>query len=931
MADIRWVVRTKEGRIVGPLATREVLDLIHQGTLSGGEMIAKFPGGKWINISKEPQFFDSILEAMQGEGPLGKPAADKAPEPKKSSSPPPPEQNFHRPGPSQRPPENPKPEGSVVVEKNPMPRSDAPPVIDLKPRKVLEKKAVEKAVKKPLVFLIAGLFIGLAALFLWDDSPPKSDKVHLILPNKGGTPMSKEEVAAGFRQSLRLFEGDTFEGYLEAQNRLVALAEGAPQNAEVKGLLCLVYKELWPFSFQDSEDLRAVHSVAQSARALNPVGLDGVVCDVVKLLNLGRYREARGLVDNALEQPSFQMAPVLYEFKSEALVGEKDFQTAIAYVQKAQQLWPAWIKPLSVTADALANLKQYKEAGDLYRKILKAHPEHKNSRISLGILEFTAFKQKDSSLELLRSALKQEGRVSPILEAKGLMVLAQIYIEKNDKKKALKYAKEAYSLNSSNPQAKELVMQLGGMEGLKGTKVKDSELVFLGDQHVRAGDFFAAQAEYRAAFEADPKNAVAAVKAAKCLWQLGQSQEAIEYLNKAIKADPKLTLAYVIQADYYSQRYNYQAAAQVLARARAISPQSHEVWRGFAQVELRRNNLPSAITLGQRALKIYDADIDTYILMAKAHLGQGDVKEAFTFAARATELDATNSEAQTTYAKVLSRFQGMDSAVSYLQDLITKYQSVIDYRMALANLYRDDEQYRNSQNVYQQIVDFDPKNKEAHIGLGISLQAQNQMDPALKSYLSAAALDPSDAEALFRAGVLYMETARYPQSIQQFERVVRLNANFPRAHFYMGKSSFLKGDHQRAIEEATVEKKLNPNLSDAYLLAAEAYAATKQYSKCAGEYQQAIKIRPQGAQIYVHLAKCYRLAGSLDVASAMLKTAMQKESGLPDIYREQGLLFEMQGESHLALEAYDKYLALSPNAVDKKEIEGRISGIDRRK
>ena len=62
------------------------------------------------------------------------------------------------------------------------------------------------------------------------------------------------------------------------------------------------------------------------------------------------------------------------------------------------------------------------------------------------------------------------------------------------------------------------------------------------------------------------------MKAGKCLWQLNQSVEAINWLNRAIKADAKLIEAYVLQPDYYSQRYNYQTALQVLNKASRIFP-----------------------------------------------------------------------------------------------------------------------------------------------------------------------------------------------------------------------------------------------------------------------------------------------------------------------------------------------------------------------
>ncbi|MBO9668449.1 MAG: tetratricopeptide repeat protein, partial [Bdellovibrio sp.] len=194
----------------------------------------------------------------------------------------------------------------------------------------------------------------------------------------------------------------------------------------------------------------------------------------------------------------------------------------------------------------------------------------------------------------------------------------------------------------------------------------------------------------------------------------------------------------------------------------------------------------------------------------------------------------------------------------------------------------------------------------------------------LKAFLQAAVLDPTDGEALFQAGKLYLETSRYDDAIKQFKRVQRLNANYPRTWYYVGKASFAAGDLNGAAEAAKQEKRQNPNMADSYILAAEIYTARKQFTECAGEYSQAMKLRPQGADIYVKAAQCYRQSASLEVAEDMLALAAARESGYAEIYREQGAIYEMKGDIRSAAQAYNKYLGLSPNAPDRAEIENKI-------
>src|SRR5580698_5993913 len=96
----------------------------------------------------------------------------------------------------------------------------------------------------------------------------------------------------------------------------------------------------------------------------------------------------------------------------------------------------------------------------------------------------------------------------------------------------------------------------------------------------------------------------------------------------------------------------------------------------------------------------------------------------------------------------------------------------------------------------------------------------------------------------------------------QFQRVLNTNRLYPLVHYQMGRAALMMGRPDDALEQTRQEKKINPNLADAYLLAAEAYTVLKQDSLCATEYQRAIKLRPQGAPIYVKLAGCYRRSGN---------------------------------------------------------------------
>ena len=951
-SSIQWLIKTETDRQLGPYSTEAVLKLISEGALSGGEQIKRYPDGKWTAISRQPDFYDKLLDALE-EIPKFDPnkhdqisaetiVAPIMPERQQVDDT---EKTVIVPRSSLVPTE-PKTELPVIANETPIARNVVPSSGSSskgKKKSKSDKESVQQpqlpqstgsqaARKQKVKSIVIPAFVGavalvFAAIVILIPDQAATGKPHLLVPRATTTmTMSSKDVSAGIQKAIREFEKDSFEGAVEAQNKLVAVIEGAPQNIDARGSLCLVYKDLWPFVKQDAKDLDAVFNMAKATRSLDPTGINGVYCEAVKLMTLGKYKEARGVIEYALNQQQMSTAPVLYQLKAELLFEEKDVRTALLYVDKARQLWPEWVKPLYESGRYFARGEQPAEAVKSFKTALQRNPGHRKSQIELGILLFKSFHQSDEALSQLSAATAIPGRVPSMELAQAYFFLSLINAEKKNFPQAKNFAQEAFKLNPGDSQIKELVVRLGGSAEVSAS-AGNAELVFLGDQHQRTGNCLAAQAEFKAAFELDPTNAMAAMKAARCLWQLNQSNEAIVWLRKAIKADSKLTSAYVTLADYQSDRYDYIGATQTLNKASQLFPNHYEVLRGYGLVEFRRNNMKDAIGYLQRANKIYENDIDTLILLARAHMGVGDYASAQKASVRAIELDSTSTEAQIVYARVLTQFQGLETGILYLKDLINKFSYTSDYRLALADLYREQERANQAQKLYEQLVDADPRNKAARIGLGQSYQAQAQFDKALRQYLSASVTDPSDVEGLFRAGLLYLEINKYSDAITQLKRAQVVNPLYPRLNFYMGRAYFKAGEYEHALTAAMEERKMNPNLADSYILAAEVYSSTKQFQKCATEYQQAIKLRPQGADLYVKLAKCYRQSGSPEIAESMLGSAATQESGMPEIYKEQGAVYETKGDIRAAVQAYNKYLTLSPNAPDRHEIEARINSM----
>jgi tetratricopeptide (TPR) repeat protein len=975
----QWVVRLESEQVKGPYSTEAIIKMITAGVFSGSEEICAYPEGEWNALTKQPEFYDALIESLENPVEVDIKKAQKMEAetiirvtPKKEEIPA--DIKYELPAAIKKILEEER-EALLREEKNKNERriKSANSQLDIRNRNPLTienpkelqsfaqlqdknltiqmsdiKKLQSNAKKKFFPFVILLVFaIGLFYYLITLPEDSASRGWALLAPQKSEQKLDLEEVKNYKRRAVRAFQMGQPELILVGHKNLVSIVESYPKDLEALGLLCIAYEQLWPYTKQTTNDLKSIMVVTQMARTANPISNYSETCQVVFLITKGQSKEARSLLEKTLDNPvdeRFSLGPFLYLIKAEMLEYEQNFINAEAYYDQASQLWPQWMTSKFGSARMKYKQGKFTEAHAQFQEMYKLDNESKAALYGLALVEDKGFKNKEKAFEYFSIGYQSRQSLPRDFHVDALLHYSQILIEKNEGKKALEVAQKGYQINPSHRGLKEIVLLLGGDDRVENSQ---SEIVLLGDQFARAGDHLAAQAQYKAAFEVNSKNANAAYKAAKSLWAINQTKEAISWLSKAIQADPKMIPAYILKADFETQKYNFVEAARTLQEASRQSKQSHEVLKGQALLEFRKNNMLGAIQYGERAVRIYDADVELLSLLAQANIAynmnapgvrkedqirkENALKSAQTYAGRAIDLEPSWPEAQITYAKFLAAKDGPVRGEKYLKELIKSFPYTIEYRLALAEYYKSVEKFSDAAEVYLQVYSIDSKNKKASFGLAEAYRVMNRPDLAQRYYNVTSILDPSDVEPLFSNAKLLLETAsgreakaKILQAIAKLKVVKEINPNFPRVSHYLAKSFMELGDFQQALDLVKEEKNRNPRLADPFLLAAEIYFRKEQFKECAAEYSMAIKMRPSSAELYVKASICYRKSDAVDIAEDMLSIAKQKESGFAEIYREQGYIFEKKGQTREASESFQKYLDLAPNAPDRAMIEIKI-------
>ena len=961
--DKLWLLKHKNGRIQGPLSADEIVHLINDKIVYGEETIAVYPGGRWKPISIEPQFYEPLLEilsksddtsaenthytssASSQESYFGvdqsmssktvmadmrelKNINKKRRKKRRDSS-------IRLKGKTKEPSEK------TVVYYQPEEKSERPEEKVLRVQS--EGGGSSPRRNKKWIFLVA-VIIVCVFWFLMDGTSQKQEQeyVELKMPRKDQASLSPEQTELLIKKGLVHYLHSTVPSYEKAQALLVQAVEGDIKNTYTMAMLCLVYLELWPFTKQDLKSIKIVSNLIQRASVFNKGGVRSGLCQSVNLLIKGKYKDAKTMVESSLDGlsgavqdiESQNMIPFFYYLKARVLYYLNDYSTMMSYIDTIRKMLPNWIAPYMLVADVLMKQNKVAEALSTYRKVINLKATHKAAKIKLSLIEYKHFNKIEKAENALKMALAYQEMVSNQTLSDAYFGLAEISLKKDHTMEALNYARQAYSYNPANKASRNLVVQIGGVKKLRETRVRSSQLVYEGDQLMLKNKFRSAIGYYEEAFAVDDeKNAVAAVKAAKAYWALSFSDQAIDWLKKAINANPKMMEAYVLMTEYYAELYDFYNAEKILQIAFRKVSRSYELYRGKAYLSLKKEAYNKAIQYAKMALGMYEADMESYVILSRAYGKLGNSNESLVSATRGLEVDPNATKTQVAYARALGGVYGVDTGVNYFQKLVENYPLVIEFRMELVKYLFEDERYELAKKALIKIIDIEPKYNEAYFYMGRILMFEGNIKGAYEAFLRAAILNPSDPQPTFYIGQLRLKEKRLSVAKKQFEKVLALNPLYPRAHYYLGRIAFLKGgnsDYEEAISQARLESRSNPRLVLPYLLAGESYEKLGQFLNCAIEYQKAVELDPENMNFYVKTARCYRKSGHLDLAIKILKKASGDEStsgmisGDPQLYKELGMIYEMRGAYQEASGSYCNYLNLMPRAPDRRDIEKRM-------
>ena len=210
-------------------------------------------------------------------------------------------------------------------------------------------------------------------------------------------------------------------------------------------------------------------------------------------------------------------------------------------------------------------------------------------------------------------------------------------------------------------------------------------------------------------------------------------------------------------------------------------------------------------------------------------------------------------------------------------------QEQLDY---VIQLYSSGQMDKALLSIKELIQDF-PNIPLLHNISGACNSALGEIDSAIISFNKAIELKPDYDEAYFNLGVAFHQTGQLGEALNSYERAISIKHAYPTAHNNLGLIALSQGQLDNALKSFEWAVAYGPEYAEAHNSLGAALQELKQFEKAKVSFKKAVALNPQYAQGLHNLAIICEIINLPDEASEYYEKALAVEPNYAEAYRNQ--------------------------------------------
>ena len=312
-----------------------------------------------------------------------------------------------------------------------------------------------------------------------------------------------------------------------------------------------------------------------------------------------------------------------------------------------------------------------------------------------------------------------------------------------------------------------------------------------------------------------------------------------------------------------------EAAWRVFLKAHSSNP---EPYAHLGLLEARQEHYKEAVPLYRKALAMNPAMPGLRLNLGLALFKDGELRQAILeFKPLLKNQPPSSPEGQRLYTLIGMAYYGLGeyaAAAPYLKQVAAHDAQNLALRLILAHSCLWAKQYQCVLDAYHEILALNAESAEADMLAGEALDEMKDTTGAIQQFRAAVKANPKEPDAHYGLGYLLWIQKQYPEAVSEFQAELVNNPNHVQALTYLGDTQMHLNHPELARPPLENALRLDARQQLAHLDLGILYADAGRQEDALRELLVAAKLDPKDVNVHWRLGRLYRSMGKKDEAKA---------------------------------------------------------------
>ncbi|HEX5258734.1 MAG TPA: tetratricopeptide repeat protein [Sphingomicrobium sp.] len=346
--------------------------------------------------------------------------------------------------------------------------------------------------------------------------------------------------------------------------------------------------------------------------------------------------------------------------------------------------------------------------------------------------------------------------------------------------------------------------------------VTPAKAIEMAGQLYSRGQYGQAERVCRQIIASRPGNADAHNILGVSLAALGQKEEAVASLKRAIKISGQAASYHANLGEILRQAGRLDEAAAAIEEAIKLEPNNAQALNNLGIIQYERKQFADAVQSYRRALELRPTMAEALNNLGNALRLTGDIDGALHAYQEALTQRAVYPEVYNNLGTLLQQDQKFEEAEHALRKAIQQNPNYIEAHNNLAQLLSSQKQEVEALRVLGEALKFAPKNVQTLLLTAKIQLRRSNLQAAEQATRLALQEEAENAEALTVLGQVLHETDRYDEALEVLDRALKKAPDNPEALNFYGVALKSVGRLDEAREHILKALKLNDSMYGAY-------------------------------------------------------------------------------------------------------------------